>query len=139
LLHQHLRMTFGARMKSARRQAGLTQQQMAERLGVNHSNVSQWESDKHTPQFSAVVKFCEETGVSLDWLVLGRAPNNQYDKRINDLPDALRDYVIATLIRAETLQHMIPTKFMKSPAAHELQSFNEYLDEVSKKSQKTSA
>ncbi len=125
-------------MRSARREAGLTQQQVAERLGVNHSNVSQWESDKHTPQFSAVVKFCEETGVSLDWLVLGRAPNNQYDKRIHQLPEALRDYVIATLIRAETLQHVIPTKFMKSPAAHELQSFNEYLDEAVKKLQNSS-
>jgi transcriptional regulator with XRE-family HTH domain len=131
-------MSFGARMRSARREAGLTQQQVAERLGVNHSNVSQWESDKHTPQFSAVVKFCEETGVSLDWLVLGRAPNNQYDKRIHQLPEALRDYVIATLIRAETLQHVIPTKFMKSPAAHELQSFNEYLDEAVKKLQNSS-
>jgi len=103
---------------------------------VNHSNVSQWESDKHTPQFSAIVKFCEETGVSLDWLVLGREPNVKYDKRINDLPEALRDYVIATLIKAETVQTLIPSKFIKSPAAHELAQFTEYLDEAAKQSTK---
>ena len=128
--------TFGSRMKQARRDAGLTQQQVAEKLGVNHSNVSQWESDKHTPQFSAIVKFCEETGVSLDWLVLGREPNVKYDKRINDLPEALRDYVVATLIKAETVQSLIPSKFIKSPAAHELAQFTEYLDEAARKSNK---
>jgi transcriptional regulator with XRE-family HTH domain len=128
--------TFGSRMKQARRDAGLTQQQVAESLNVNHSNVSQWESDKHTPQFSAVVAFCQKTGVSLDWLVLGREPNTGYDKRINDLPEALRDYVVATLLKAETVQTLIPSKFIKSPAAHELAQFTEYLDEAAKKSNK---
>ena len=128
--------TFGSRMKDARRKKGLTQQQVAEALDVNHSNVSQWESDKHTPQFSAIVAFCQKTGVSLDWLVLGREPNAGYDKRINDLPEALRDYVIATLLKAETVQTMIPSQFMKSPAAHELQDFGAYLDEVAKKSKR---
>ncbi len=123
-------------MKQARRDAGLTQQQVAESLNVNHSNVSQWESDKHTPQFSAVVAFCQKTGVSLDWLVLGREPNTGYDKRINDLPEALRDYVVATLLKAETVQTLIPSKFIKSPAAHELAQFTEYLDEAAKKSNK---
>jgi transcriptional regulator with XRE-family HTH domain len=128
--------TFGSRMKQARRDAGLTQQQVAESLNVNHSNVSQWESDKHTPQFSAVVAFCQKTGVSLDWLVLGREPNTGYDKRINDLPEALRDYVVATLLKAETVQTLIPSKFIKSPAAHELAQFTEYLDEAARKSNK---
>jgi transcriptional regulator with XRE-family HTH domain len=128
--------TFGSRMKQARRDAGLTQQQVAESLNVNHSNVSQWESDKHTPQFSAVVAFCQKTGVSLDWLVLDREPNTGYDKRINDLPEALRDYVVATLLKAETVQTLIPSKFIKSPAAHELAQFTEYLDEAAKKSNK---
>ncbi len=123
-------------MKQARRDAGLTQQQVAESLNVNHSNVSQWESDKHTPQFSAVVAFCQKTGVSLDWLVLGREPNTGYDKRINDLPEALRDYVVATLLKAETVQTLIPSKFIKSPAAHELAQFTEYLDEAARKSNK---
>jgi transcriptional regulator with XRE-family HTH domain len=126
--------TFGSRMKQARRDAGLTQQQVADRLNVNHSNVSQWESDKHTPQFSAIVAFCQMTGVSLDRLVLGREPNSGYDKRINDLPEALRDYVVATLIKAETVQTLIPSQFMKSPAAHELQDFGAYLEEVANKS-----
>lgn len=123
-------------MKQARRDAGLTQQQVAESLNVNHSNVSQWESDKHTPQFSAVVAFCQKTGVSLDWLVLGREPNTGYDKRINDLPEALRDYVVATLLKAETVQTLIPARFIKSPAAHELAQFAEYLDNAAKKSDK---
>ena len=38
-------MTVGARIKKARQAAGLTQVELAARLGVEQSTISRWESD----------------------------------------------------------------------------------------------
>ena len=42
-------MTFAAQLKQARLAAGLTQSQVAERLGVTPQAVYFWESGKRTP------------------------------------------------------------------------------------------
>jgi transcriptional regulator with XRE-family HTH domain len=43
-------MTFGEELKRARDAMGLTQQDVANRLGVTIQAVSQWETDKTAPE-----------------------------------------------------------------------------------------
>ena len=38
-------MTLGQRIQELRKRAGLTQEQLAERMGVTRQAVSKWESD----------------------------------------------------------------------------------------------
>jgi transcriptional regulator with XRE-family HTH domain len=132
-------MSTGERMKSARLQSGKTQQQIADALGVTKSNVSQYEKDKHTPSLAAAVAFCEQTGASLDWLVLGREPSSGYDKRIRALPDALREYVIEALLLAERVQTSTPAKFLRPPTTETYVEFSNLLSELSKNLGKMSA
>ena len=42
-------MTFGEKLKNARKEAGLSQEQLAEKLSVSRSAVAKWESDKGMP------------------------------------------------------------------------------------------
>lgn len=44
-------MTLGKKLKSARKGAGLTQEQMAEKLLVSRQAVTKWEADKGIPEF----------------------------------------------------------------------------------------
>ncbi|MEK9705394.1 MAG: helix-turn-helix transcriptional regulator, partial [Paracoccaceae bacterium] len=42
--------TFGDRVCAAREQAGMTQKQLAKRLGVKHSTIISWEQDLSEPR-----------------------------------------------------------------------------------------
>ena len=42
-------MTLGQRIQKLRKGAGLTQEQLAERMGVTRQAVSKWESDGGVP------------------------------------------------------------------------------------------
>ena len=42
-------MTYGQRIKQGREQAGLTQEALAEAVGVSRQAVSKWEADRARP------------------------------------------------------------------------------------------
>lgn len=64
-------MTLGERIALARRQAGLSQEQLGDKLGVSRQAVSKWESDQTNPDVAYVAQMCRLLGVSSDWLLLG--------------------------------------------------------------------
>ena len=49
----------------ARKSAGLTQAELAEKLDVTKANVSAWENDRHEPGWSKLLKVRELTGADL--------------------------------------------------------------------------
>ena len=63
---------IGARIRLARRDAGLTQEKLAEKIGVSTVFVSQLESGSRAPGLETLVKLSQTLHVSL--LVLGGAP-----------------------------------------------------------------
>lgn len=65
---------IGARIRLARRDAGLTQEKLAEKIGVSTVFVSQLESGSRAPGLETLVKLSRTLRVSLDLLVLGSAP-----------------------------------------------------------------
>lgn len=50
-----MKSDFAARLRAARKKAGLTQQQAAERLGVFQQVVQRWEAGRQTPPAAADV------------------------------------------------------------------------------------
>ncbi|CAG5161142.1 Repressor protein C2 [Streptococcus pneumoniae] len=47
---------------------GLTQQQIADEIGVNRGSYSNWEKGKREPSFENLIKLADLLEVSLDWL-----------------------------------------------------------------------
>lgn len=125
-------MELGARLKHARRQAGYTQERMGELLGKTKAAVSNFENGQNNPSLETVIRYAETTGVSLDWLVLGREPDGVYDKRIRELPEALREYVVNALVLAERVQLSTPARFLRAPTSEQYLEFSEYLTRLSK-------
>ena len=62
-------MEIGSKIKNARNEKGLTQEQAAELLGVSRQTVSNWENDKSYPDIISVIKMSDIYSVSLDHLL----------------------------------------------------------------------
>lgn len=63
---------FGERIAAARRAQGLTQEALAQRLGVTNQAVSKWESDQCCPDIMLLPALADIFGITLDEL-FGRA------------------------------------------------------------------
>ncbi len=62
-------MTLGEKIKQARKNAGLTQEQMAEKLMVSRPAITKWESDKGIPDIENLKAISKLLDVSLDYLL----------------------------------------------------------------------
>lgn len=52
-------MTLGEKIRSARKDNGITQKQLADLIKVKHNSISDWESDKHKPDVDSLEKICD--------------------------------------------------------------------------------
>lgn len=62
-------MEIGTLIKNARNNAGMTQEQAAEALGVSRQTVSNWETGKSYPDIVSVIRMSDLYDVSLDHLL----------------------------------------------------------------------
>lgn len=62
-------MDIGNKLNRARTKANLTQEQVAEALGVSRQTISNWENEKTYPDIKSVVTLSDLYGVSLDYLL----------------------------------------------------------------------
>lgn len=68
---------IGRSIASLRKESGLTQEQLAERLGVTNRSVSRWENGKTLPDLSLMMLLCQEFGISISQLLSGsHQPSN---------------------------------------------------------------
>jgi transcriptional regulator with XRE-family HTH domain len=67
------RTEFGQRLAAAREQAGLSQAQLAERLGTTQRAISWWEREPVALRTEQLTALADALGVSMDFL-LGKQP-----------------------------------------------------------------
>lgn len=74
-------MTTGQKIYEARKKAGMTQEELADRLGVSRQAVSKWESDAAFPETEKIIELCKLFSLSADELLLGaeNAPRENGD------------------------------------------------------------
>ena len=58
-------MTTGQRIKEARKKAGLSQKELAEKLGISYVGISQWENDKRKPKQDSLQRIAEAVGTTV--------------------------------------------------------------------------
>ena len=64
-------MKIGVKLKEARLQAGLTQENVAEEIQVTRQTISNWETEKSFPDIVSVIKLSTLYNISLDKLLKG--------------------------------------------------------------------
>ena len=62
-------MKFGDNFKKLRLQSKLSQQQVAKTLGINQSNISNWEKDVSRPEYENLIQLSKLYGVSIEELL----------------------------------------------------------------------
>lgn len=82
-------MSFGNNLFNARKKKGLSQEDVAEKLGVSRQTISKWETDETLPDIRQSKKLATLYGLSLDELI-------EYDideREIRDMIDKTSDEV----------------------------------------------
>lgn len=62
-------MTIGTKIQTLRKQRGLSQEQLAETLGVSRQAVSKWEAGQSVPDIDKIVLICDYFGVTTDYIL----------------------------------------------------------------------
>jgi len=65
-------MSIGSRIREKRLALKLTQQDLAQALGLTPQHVSVIEQDKRIPSLSSLVRIAQELGVTIDYLATGK-------------------------------------------------------------------
>lgn len=68
-------MSLEKRIHAARREKGLTQEQLAEAVGKSRVAVAQWETAQTRPRHPTLVKIAKALNVSIEWLESGVSPD----------------------------------------------------------------
>ena len=70
-------MTIGQKIMQLRNNADISQEQLAEMLGVSRQSISKWEMDQALPQIDKVLQLAEIFRVSTDELLLDKIEINR--------------------------------------------------------------
>lgn len=100
--------TFGDRVAGAREQAGMSQTQLAKRLGVRLATLKAWEEDRSEPRANRLSMMAGLLNVSMMWLINGEgegldAPvdGDPMTVEMRDILTDVRDLRTDLLARAE--------------------------------------
>lgn len=93
-------MTTGQKIKEARKNAGLTQAQLADKLGVPFQSISQWERDLRKPKIESLERIADALNLNLSsFLGLDTLPDEKaFFESIQDLSGKM-----AAAINSETI------------------------------------
>ena len=69
--------TLGERIRAARQAAGLSQEKLAERLGLTRQAVTKWETGQSAPSTENLLRLAEVLGVPMTALLGASAPEQQ--------------------------------------------------------------
>lgn len=62
-------MTIGVKIQNLRKQRGLSQEQLAEAVGVSRQAVSKWEAEQSVPDIDKIILISDYFGVTTDYIL----------------------------------------------------------------------
>ena len=68
-------MTISERLLKLRKEKGLSQEDLANELGVSRQTVSKWETGESSPDFDKIIPLCKFYGITSDELLTGKTEN----------------------------------------------------------------
>ncbi len=82
----------GSFLKTLRKEKGLTQEQLAEKLGVAGRTVSRWETATNMPDLSILIQLAEFYDIEVGEILDGERKNKAMDKEIKETLNKIADY-----------------------------------------------
>ena len=97
--------TFGENLRKCRKEAGLTQRQLADRIGTTPNLVSLYERNKLNPKIKTVKRFANALSVEMDALerirLGGRSMDGFCEVKVYNCPKDTEQYIVARLSNGE--------------------------------------
>ena len=95
-------MKFGDKLILLRKKKGLSQEELAEKLGVSRQSVSKWESNNTYPETDKIIQICNIFDCSMDDLINDKVTDiNQASRKNkinwNDTKDSFLDFITKTI------------------------------------------
>ena len=85
----------GAFLKDLRKEKGITQEQLAEKLGVSGRTISRWETGKNMPDISLLVEIAEFFDVSIPEIIKGERKSEYMKNETKEVAETMSDYAKA--------------------------------------------
>ena len=104
-------MKINEKIYSLRKQAGLSQEELADKLNVSRQTVSKWELGDSTPDFDKIVPLCNIFGITTEELLRDKKLDKDIDE---DKPDVIK----AALISISILLYFIGIIFVVFAEEH---------------------
>lgn len=82
----------GTFLKTLRKEKNLTQEQLAEQLGVSGRTVSRWETGSNMPDISLLVEIAEFYNISVTELIDGERRSGNMNEEAREVADKMADY-----------------------------------------------
>lgn len=79
------KQTLGAKIAALRKECGMTQLELADKMGVTDKAVSKWERDLSCPDVNTIPKLAELFGVSVDELMQVKTASPKKDKDLQPM------------------------------------------------------
>ena len=89
--------TIGNRIAKYRKEKGLTQEALANLMGVSSQAVSKWETDASCPDISALPQLCKILGITTDELLTGKS------EEVKLVPSSERKSLEELILRVKVL------------------------------------
>ena len=90
---------IGRFISEKRRARNLTQEQLAELLGVSNKTVSKWETGKSMPDYSIVESLCKELNITISELIAAK------EKESESTPVYTEEQVALLLYKAQQMEN----------------------------------
>lgn len=94
-------MNFADNLKKIRKEQNLSQEQIAERLGVSRQSVSKWESGQAYPEMDKMIQLCQMFNLNIDELlnqdIKELNSNKQAKTSLNKFIDDFLGYITKTI------------------------------------------
>lgn len=94
--------TLGIRLKNQRKSKKLTQQQVADAIGVSKTSVIYWEKDENLPKHDSLMALTQILGVTSDYLLHGKESNSLDGNVTAPFPIAGRLIPVISWVQAGT-------------------------------------
>ncbi len=94
-------MTIGAKIQALRKQRGMSQEQLAEALGVSRQAVSKWEAEQSVPDIDKIIAVCDYFSITTDYILRDAdLPKTEYASEPQFEPIA-DDYYTSDIIETD--------------------------------------
>ncbi len=90
-------MNLADRIQSLRKAKGISQEQLADQIGVSRQAVSKWESEQSTPDLDKIILLSEFFHVTTDYLLKGIEPVKDHQGKNKDLTSKIL-YTLSTAL-----------------------------------------